>query len=115
MNISKLRLALPLVAVLAGCTTGGKIQTAPVNLNGVTGVAIRIPQTGDTPGLTGLAVPNGRPGGMNVAAVGGDGYKAKVIEALGRVAGGLAGGAIGGGARASASVIANAVAINGGP
>lgn len=102
-------LAVALVSVLGACSTTN-IQVADVDLGGLPAKAVRIPATMNTPGMTALAVANGK-GGANVAAVGGNGYAGDMIGAVGTVIGG---GLIGmhSGATATANVTAQAIAVN---
>lgn len=109
MKLLNIGAALILTSALGACTH--KATVADINLGGILAKEVRIPATMNTPGMTALAVPNGRPGGVNVAAVGGNGLGGDLIKALGSAAGGAL-SSIGGGARASVNVAATAVATN---
>ncbi len=110
MHKFRLTLALGGVMLLGACTHG--VQVADVNLgSGVVLKAIRVPATMNTPGLTAIAAPSGVNGGVNIAAVGGNGLGGDLIRAAGGVvAGGL--GALGSAATATVNVAASAVATN---
>lgn len=103
---------LGLVSFLGACSTTKGIQVADLDLGGIPGKAVKIGATMDTPGMTAIAVSNGR-GGANVAAVGGNGYGGDMIQAVGSILGGFAiRPSTGSTASANANAASNAVAIN---
>lgn len=113
VNITRvlgIALALGTVTALGACSTTKGIQVADIDLGGIPAKGIKIGATMDTPGMTAIAVSNGR-GGANVAAVGGNGYTGDMIGAVGTIVGG---GLIGlnSGATATSNVTAQAIAVN---